>query len=334
MRRRTLLVATALGAALASPAVFAAAAAPATLPPAATAPASTTTTTTTTTPTTTTPTTTTPTTTTPTTTTPTTPGGGVSIGLATGPYRLAGRGTVVQVTPTSAPPPVTDWKTGSVPNCTPGSLIRGVDTGGRRMVSFTFDDGPWPHHTQAIMDSFAARGLTATFFMIGQNLANYPDIGRSVVARGFAVGNHAMSHRYSTSVIAAEVAQMNSLIAVVLGVRTPYFRSPGLTEGSSIQWALANSGQCNLFTNVDLRDWITPRRTASQLCASFANSLGPGQIVLLHDGGSHSQTVAAVPCMLDVAAARGYEVVPLHELLAAGRPFERRGLATSPAVFE
>jgi chitin deacetylase len=251
------------------------------------------------------------------------PAGGT--GLATGRFAPAVRGTAVQVTPTLPPPSVPDWATGTVPGCAPGSLIRSVDTGGRRMISFTFDDGPWPTNTRRIMDAFATRGLTATFFMIGQNLLEYPEIGRSVVERGFAVGNHSVSHRYRPSTIASEIGPMNELIWNVLGVRTPYFRSPGLTQGSVIQSTLAATGQCNLFTSVVLGDHLQPRRSASQLCSSFAASLRPGQIVLLHDGGSHAPTVAAVPCMLDVALSRGYEVVSLAELLAAGPivPFTR-----------
>lgn len=250
---------------------------------------------------------------------------GPGIGTAGGRYVPAVRGSAVQLTPTLPPPSVPDWATGSVPGCAPGSLIRSVDTGGRRLVSFTFDDGPWPRNTAAIMDAFSARGLTATFFMIGEHLRAYPEIGRSVVQRGFAVGNHSMSHRYSASRIASEIGPMNALIEQVLGVRTPYFRSPGLTQGSVIQATLAATGQCNLFTSVVLGDHLEPRRSASQLCSSFAANLKPGQIVLLHDGGSHAPTVAAVPCMLDVALSRGYEVVSLAELLAAGPfvPFTR-----------
>lgn len=243
-----------------------------------------------------------------------------SLDEGSGPYAPAVRGTAVQVTPTEPPPSIPDWATGSVPGCTPGGLIRRVDTGGRRMITFTFDDGPWPRNTTGIMDAFSARGLTATFFMIGQNLRAYPEIARALVARGFAVGNHSLTHRYSATTIASEIGPMNTLIEQVLGVRTPYFRSPGLTEGTVIQSTLASTGQCNLFTSAVLGDHLTPRRSAGQLCGSFSAQLRPGLIVLLHDGGSHVPTVAAVPCMLDVAATRGYEVVSLAELLGAGRP--------------
>lgn len=245
---------------------------------------------------------------------------GETIELATGPYDCADRGTAVQLTP-PPPPPAPDWRAGWVPGCTPGALIRGVDTGGRQMISFTFDDGPWPYNTDAVMDIFEARGLTATFFMIGINLRTYPDIGRQVVERGFAVGSHSITHRYTGVTLANEVGPMNSLIASILGVCTPYYRSPGLTQASCIQSALASAGQCNLFTTVDLGDWRSPRRSAAQLCGTFAATLHPGEIVLLHEGGSHAPTIAALPCMLDVALARGYEIVPLAQLLNSGTPY-------------
>lgn len=69
-----------------------------------------------------------------------------------------------------------------------------------------FDDGPWPGHTQAIMDAFEARYPRATFFMVGSNAKYYPNIARDVVRRGHEVGNHSETHSYySDSKIAPEI---------------------------------------------------------------------------------------------------------------------------------
>jgi peptidoglycan/xylan/chitin deacetylase (PgdA/CDA1 family) len=246
----------------------------------------------------------------------------------------AARGTSVQQTPLPElpPPPVWSdpaWQTGSVQGCVPGQYVRGVDTDGEKLVTFTFDDGPDPRYTVPIMDAFAERGLTATFFMIGINLRAYPKVGRSVVERGFAVASHSVSHRYGWANVSDEVAPMNDVIAEVLGVRTPYFRAPGLGDGPPIDAALVRAGMCHLSTDVVLGDHITPRRSAATLCATFAERLKPGMIALLHDGGTHEPTAQAVPCMLDVAAAMGYRVVSLAELLNAGVPYEGRRWNTS-----
>ena len=207
--------------------------------------------------------------------------------------------------------------------CAPGSLVRGVDVGSQKVMAFSFDDGPWPSNTQNIMSTFESHGLHATFFMIGNNVRNYPDIARDVVARGFEVANHSMTHQYSPSIIASEIGPTNDLIGRITGVKPELFRSPGLTEGRVIQDTLRSVGMCNVFDSIDLRDWVTPRRTSSELCSSFKATMHPGEIVLLHDGGSHRQTVDTVPCMLDAAIARGYQVVTVGELLLMGYPYER-----------
>lgn len=259
---------------------------------------------------------------------------GDSVDTAATALAVAQRGAVVQQTPLpEVPPPPAwadpAWQSGAVQGCAPGHYVRGVDTGGEKLITFTFDDGPDPRYTVPIMDAFAERGLTATFFMIGINLRAYPNVGRAVVQRGFAVGSHSVTHRYGWANVSSEVAPMNDVIAEVLGVRTPYFRAPGLGDGPPIDAALVKAGMCHLSTDVVLGDHITPRRSAGSLCATFAARLKPGMIVLLHDGGTHEPTAQAVPCMLDVAAANGYRVVSLAELLNAGTAYEGRRWNTS-----
>lgn len=232
----------------------------------------------------------------------------------------ATRGTAVQQTPPPEVPSWADpaWQTGRISGCVPGRVVRSVNTGGERLVTFTFDDGPDPLYSVPIMDAFSERGLTATFFLIGRNLRSFPEIGRSMVQRGFAVGNHSMTHSYKPADIAREIPTTNNAIWSVLGVRTPYFRSPGLVSARSIDAAASRAGLCSLSAAVDLGDYVLPRRSAADLCARFAAALVPGMIVLLHDGGgSHGPTAAAVPCMLDTAIARGYRIVSLAELLNA-----------------
>lgn len=230
----------------------------------------------------------------------------------------AERGEAIQVSPTLPPPPPTT--TPPPQSCPPGSLIRSVDTGGRRLVAFTFDDGPSAANTRPIMSAFESRGLRATFFVIGRNVNNNPALTREIVRRGHHLANHTVTHSYSPSVIAREIGPANRIIESYTGRRTVFFRSPGLTQGAVIQSTLRSLGMCNVFTTVDHRDWTSPRRSASQLCSHFASTLHPGMIVLLHDGGGPRPTTQAVPCMLDVARSRGYQVVTLAELMRSGRP--------------
>lgn len=205
-------------------------------------------------------------------------------------------------------------------SCPDGRPIRGVTTE-RKVVSFTFDDGPWPNNTSSVMDSFEAHGAYATFFMIGDNVNKFPEIAKEVAARGHGVGNHSMTHRYSKSGIVAEMPVAQQVLERTTGAVPKWFRAPGLTLSSKIDEAAAVNHLCAVSTRVDLGDWRAPRASSAKLCNSFAKTLKPGDIVLLHDGGSHRQTVEAVGCMLDYAQTHGFTVVSLDELLRSGVPY-------------
>ena len=199
-------------------------------------------------------------------------------------------------------------------------LIRSVDTN-KKMVAFTFDDGPWPKFTKAIMNHFADFDLEgqATFFQIGNNIKQYRSIAQQVAARGYDIGNHSMTHQYNPYTIAREIEPTQELI-YDLGVETNLFRSPGLTEGYAIQKKLGRLGMVNVFTDYDVGDWKAPRYSTKKVARRANKSLHPGSIVLLHDGGDHQNTVKAVPYMLENALNKGYQVVQLSELLSSGGP--------------
>lgn len=223
----------------------------------------------------------------------------------------ATRGSAVQLRPVDPLPPM----------CSAGELVRGVDTGGQKLVAFSFDDGPWPVNTRAVMTKFEKRGLRTTFFMIGRNVRLFPDIAKEVFDRGHSIGNHTMSHTYIPAQIAAEIVPTNDVIEAATGFRPTLFRSPGLTLGSVIQSTLAGQGMCNVMTDTDLFDWYMPRRPADRLCRSFVEALRPGYIALIHDGGDHTPTVDAVDCMLDAAQAQGYTVVDVPTILRSGKHY-------------
>jgi|LakMenEpi03Aug12_release.lakeMendotaPanAssembly.Ray.scaffolds.fasta_scaffold259574_2 peptidoglycan/xylan/chitin deacetylase (PgdA/CDA1 family) len=222
-------------------------------------------------------------------------------------------------TPPDPPsPPVDDWRDGAVAGCVPGEEFSRVDTGGAKLVAFTFDDGPSRRWTEPIMRAFEERKVGATFFVVGSMLRSAPEVVQSMIDRGFEVGNHSMTHSYRPSTIAAEIRPLNDLLLQRFGVRTPFFRAPGLVSASSIRAAARAAGMCVVRVNILSGDDRSPRWSASKLCSSVTRSLKPGSIVLLHDGGNHKQTADAVPCMLDAAISRGYRIVTLAELLAAG----------------
>ena len=210
----------------------------------------------------------------------------------------------------------------------PGELLRSIATD-QRIVVLTFDDGPDPALTLAIANIMRDRGYEgkATFFQVGDSIRRYPWITRELSDRGFEIGNHSMRHYPYSGSLASQIAPTQDLIHEVTGKECLFFRSPGLTQSSSIQWTCARLGIINVFTDGDERDWISPRVSAWTMNSHFNRYLHPGYISLRHDGGSHRPTVEAMHGQLDICESRGYQVVSLSDALRA-----RQDLAISRRV--
>lgn len=187
-------------------------------------------------------------------------------------------------------------------------------TPGPGQVAITFDDGPAPA-TGPILDILAARGVPATFFVLGSAIGS--DRGRALVDRmhreGHSVQNHTFRHpeltRLPCDAIAREIASTSWAVERVTGVPTSCFRPP---YGATSPRVRANAlGHHEIMWTADSRDFRQPG-VGSIVANSLRGADGRGMIVLLHDGGgSRHQTVAALPFIIDAYAARGYEFVNL-----------------------
>lgn len=98
------------------------------------------------------------------------------------------------------------------------------------MIALTFDDGPWPHTTEQVLDILKQYDIKATFFWIGKNVKSFPEIAKLVVDAGHVIGNHTWHHwyRHMNPITAAqEVESTAKIIYQTTGVRTSLFRPPG-----------------------------------------------------------------------------------------------------------
>ena len=188
----------------------------------------------------------------------------------------------------------------------------------RKFVCLTFDDGPKPPYTQEILDVLKKEHVKATFFMLGYNVQQWPDLARRVVAEGHAIGNHTFNHAkgHSPEQAAWEVDQAERTIEQVVGVRPTIFRPPyGDLEAlvtayarskdyTIIMWTVASGDSRRLDTvsNVVRRAMTNPQ---------------PGEIVLMHDGGQRdrSRTVAALPRVIHEFKRRGYVFLTIPQML-------------------
>jgi peptidoglycan/xylan/chitin deacetylase (PgdA/CDA1 family) len=190
-------------------------------------------------------------------------------------------------------------------------------------VALTFDDGPDPRYTPQILDVLAAHHVTATFFMIGRQAATSPDLVRKVVEGGNAIGIHTWDHlrltTASPSVFASQVDREVELVTSLTGERPTCLRPPYGSANQTTVNEASSRGLAIAQWSVDPRDWTRPGVNA--IVSRVTSHLGPGQIILLHDGGGdRSQTVAALSRILDAIAARNLRVVDVCSLTPPNEP--------------
>ncbi|HEY7123388.1 MAG TPA: polysaccharide deacetylase family protein [Ktedonobacterales bacterium] len=186
-------------------------------------------------------------------------------------------------------------------------------------IALTFDDGPSSGYTTQVLSVLRKYGVHATFFMLGEWVQRYPTLAQAVLADGHAVENHSWSHpnltSLSTSAIQQQLANTSNVIQQTIGVAPAFFRPP---YGSYNSRVLSVAGSLHLtpvLWDIDPRDWSRPGTSA--IVNNVLSHLHNGAIILMHDGGGdRSQTVQALPTIIQQARARGYRFVTVPLLLA------------------
>ncbi|MFE9336023.1 polysaccharide deacetylase family protein [Streptomyces sp. NPDC007063] len=183
---------------------------------------------------------------------------------------------------------------------------------GRRVIALTFDDGPHPVHTPALLGVLRRHGVQATFFVVGENAAAFPDLLHAITADGHVVGNHSWNHkqltRLPTGHVRDELGRTSDLIDRVLGAPPRWCRAPyGDWHPPSLR-VCSDLGMEPMGWSVDTQDWARPG--VAHIVRAVTRDAAPGVIVLQHDGGGpRQQTVAAVDRYLPVLQERGYTCV-------------------------
>ena len=199
-------------------------------------------------------------------------------------------------------------------------VLRSVPTDGMQ-IALTFDDGPHPTLTPRILEILEKYGVRATFFMVGQNVINYPDAARAVVAAGHEIGNHTFSHRVMTGLCEGDLAREMELCEDVLEELCEYrphlFRPP---QGAICDEVLrcSEDGDYRLVLwSLDTRDW--ENKNAEEIVRTVTEHIRPGDIILMHDYiGRKSKTPEALEALLPELLRRGFEPVTVSRLLGKG----------------
>ncbi len=197
--------------------------------------------------------------------------------------------------------------------------LRGYDFLRDKEVVLTFDDGPWPGSTEAVLKALADECLKATFFEIGEHASWHPQITKQVVDAGMTVGTHTWSHKdlarnpYANDPekVEWEIEMGNSAVhsAAVGGNVAPFFRFPDLQTPPQLLSYFAERNIAIFSTDIDSRDFTMhkPEQVVNSVMTQLEKR-GKG-IVLLHD--FHRNTAAALPELLRQLKLAGYKVVHL-----------------------
>ncbi len=170
-------------------------------------------------------------------------------------------------------------------------------------IYLTFDDGPTPEITPWVLAELAKAGAKATFFLIGNNVAQHPEIVEQIRAAGHSIGNHCYNHEkgWSTSDAAyhASVEKTNDLL------HTPLFRPPyGRIKKSQIA-ALKNTYKIIMW---DVLSHDYDQRLSPKDCtANVLNNVRAGSIIVFHDSTkAWNNLKASLPEVLQILAKRGF----------------------------
>lgn len=199
--------------------------------------------------------------------------------------------------------------------------------GNKKKIALTFDDGPDPQFTPKILEILERYNVKATFFIVGMNGTLHPDLLHQLVNQGNEIGSHTFTHpniaTVSSEQLELELNATERLLEGELGLRTVLFRPPYAedVEPDTPEQVrpLAFTGNLGYYTvgmQIDPLDWSNPGidRIISETLKQAEN--GIGNIVLLHDsGGDRSQTVAALPRIIQGLKQRGFELVTVSQLI-------------------
>jgi len=203
-------------------------------------------------------------------------------------------------------------------------------------IAMSFDDGPSATLTPKLLDLLAARHIKATFFVIGENVMEHPEIVSRAAREGHEIGNHSWSHpnlaKMSQESVRSQLQRTDDAIKNATGERPTLMRPPyGSVTDREKHWIHAEFGYRIILWDVDPYDWKRPGPVVVR--NRILKETRPGSIVLSHD--IHPGTIEAMPSTLDALEAKGFKFVTVSELISMATPETPRPSAkpkASPSV--
>ncbi len=205
----------------------------------------------------------------------------------------------------------------SLPISAYSNVYKSNERAGKR-IALTFDDGPHPIITERILDILQRYGVRATFFVVGQNVENYPAAFQRLASSECEIGNHTYSHRnvgnMSEKELISELERTESAIRSISQRHTLLLRPPEGSFGDIVRRVSVLKGYDIVLWSIDTLDWA--HTSADIMAEKVLSSVSMGDIILMHDytsGGAH--TCEALEIMIPELLRRGYEFVTVSELI-------------------
>ncbi|BBB90806.1 MAG TPA: polysaccharide deacetylase family protein [Methylomusa anaerophila] len=195
------------------------------------------------------------------------------------------------------------------------TVIKKVPTT-HKVVALSFDDGPHLKTTPEILAVLQEKNIKATFFVLGSNAANHPEIVAQASAAGHEIASHAFSHKRINSLSAEEIKQeieRTEAIITAVAPKPNLFRPPEGAYNDKIVALLREKGYTTILWSVDAGDWRRP--PAGQVVKNVMDAIAPGTIILMHDGQPALPTAQALREIIDRLREQGYQIVTVGELL-------------------
>lgn len=188
-----------------------------------------------------------------------------------------------------------------------------------KRIALTFDDGPHPHNTKEILALLSEYRISATFFVIGENISYFPESFDLLLGAGHEIGNHTDTHPklkgQGEGALADEIRRCEEKILERGGTRPTLFRPPEGVRSEAVTAVCQREGYRTVYWTVDTLDWTGA--SADAIERAILAGVKDGSIILCHDyivGGGH--TVEALRRVLPRLLAEGYRFVLVSELLA------------------
>lgn len=195
-------------------------------------------------------------------------------------------------------------------------FIKSINSGKKKSIALTFDDGPDPKTTPKILDILKEKNIKATFFVIGKKAEKYPDLLRRIDEEGHIIANHSYSHNYliaffSTSRLIKDLRRCNETVFETLGKTPAFFRPPFGVTNPRYRKALKTTGLQSVGWS--LRSMDTRATSKYKLIDTVISKLKRGDIVLLHD--NLTVTAAALEDIIEHIVTKRIDIEPLSKVI-------------------